>query len=64
MNPGIKHGQKKSNLFAYSLPKDNKAGYTAIQSRRVGQKQQCKNRSEFNKAGYTAIQSRTVGQEP
>ncbi|MEE3022441.1 MAG: hypothetical protein VX367_07555 [SAR324 cluster bacterium] len=33
-------------MFLY-LVIENKAGYTAIQSRTVGQEQLCKNRSEF-----------------
>ena len=31
---------------------DNKAGYTAIQSRTVGQEQYCENRSEFKNVTY------------
>ena len=48
----------KQKLFLHAslvnCSKKNKAGYTAIQSRTVGQAQWCKKRSQFNKAGYTA----------
>ena len=43
-------------LFEHILV-ENKAGYTAIQSRTVGQEQYCENCLEFNKAVYT-IRSR------